>query len=135
MTAIAAELEGLVKRAAHPLRPGEGVTAQMRRAWRALGQPDWWRFRAAWYGQAHEGWAVGVVDDLRRRYARWEQEQEEETTRANTTATTALAALRTRLAEADADFFGEQIAAIDAAIGRQGNRAAGVGADAGREEG
>lgn len=137
VTAIATELEGLVKSAASPPRVGELPSAQIRRAWAALGKPDWWRVRAAWYGQAHEGWPVGVVDDLRRRYAAWKRESQEaaarDRSREDTAAVAALASLRSRLAEADPEFFGEQIAAIDAATGNRRRRASDVGADAGPE--
>lgn len=133
VVSIAIELEGLVKAAAQPIQPGEGVTRQMRRAWRALGEPNWWRFRAAWYGQAHEGWAVGVVDDLRHRYARWEARREEARAHEHADAVAVLDALRAQYAEADPDFYREQIAAIDAALGASGGKGAAMGSVAGGE--
>lgn len=72
---IAAEMQSIVFSAAEPIRAGDTVKAQQRRAWSALGRPPFWRLRAAWYGEA-ECWSGGAIEDLRRR-ARARQAKEE----------------------------------------------------------
>lgn len=72
---IAAEMQSIVFSAAEPIRPGDTVKAQQRRAWGTLGRPPFWRLRAAWYGEA-ECWSGRAIEDLRRR-ARARQEREE----------------------------------------------------------
>lgn len=72
---IAAEMQAIVFTAAEPIRPGDTVKAQQRRAWSALGRPPFWRLRAAWYGEA-ECWSGRAIEDLRRR-ARARQAREE----------------------------------------------------------
>lgn len=72
---IAAEMQAIVFDAAQPIRPGDTVKAQQRRAWGTLGRPPLWRLRAAWYGEA-ECWSGRAIEDLRRR-ARARQEREE----------------------------------------------------------
>lgn len=63
---IAAEMLGLVREAAQPVAAGESIKAQIRRAWIALGRPDFWRVRAAWHGEAGK-WTASAVDDFRAR--------------------------------------------------------------------
>jgi len=63
---IASEMQTLVYEAAAPVRPGDTVKAQQRRAWAALQRPAWWRLRAAWYGEA-DCWSGRAVDDMRQR--------------------------------------------------------------------
>jgi hypothetical protein len=71
---IATEMQGIVLGAAAPVRPGDTVKAQQRRAWETLKRPAWWRLRAAWYGEA-ECWSARAVEDMRRRdHARREKE-------------------------------------------------------------
>jgi len=72
---IAAEMQTIVYLAAEPIRPGDTVKAQQRRAWGTLGRPPFWRLRAAWYGEA-DCWSGRAIEDLRRRH-RARQEQEE----------------------------------------------------------
>jgi len=72
---IAAEMQAIVFDAAQPIRPGDTVKAQQRRAWGTLGRPPFWRLRAAWYGEA-ECWSGKAIEDLRRR-ARARQAKEE----------------------------------------------------------
>lgn len=63
---IAAEAQKIVFEAAQPIAPGEGVGAQMERAWNALGQPPFWRLRAAWHGVAGV-WSAVALEDMRAR--------------------------------------------------------------------
>lgn len=63
---IASEMQALVYAAAEPIRPGDTVKAQQRRAWEALQRPAWWRLRAAWYGEA-DCWSGRAVEDMRKR--------------------------------------------------------------------
>lgn len=63
---IASEMQSLVFEAAEPVRPGDTVKAQQRRAWIELQRPPWWRLRAAWYGEA-DCWSGRAVDDMRQR--------------------------------------------------------------------
>jgi hypothetical protein len=63
---IAVEAQGIVFDAAKPIFPGEGAKAQMRRAWAALGRPQFWRVRSAWYGEAGV-WTAVALEDLRQR--------------------------------------------------------------------
>lgn len=63
---IASEMQAIVLGAAEPVRPGDTVKAQQRRAWDALRRPAWWRLRAAWYGDA-DCWSARAVDDMRLR--------------------------------------------------------------------
>lgn len=71
---IASEMRHVVYLAAEPVRPGDTVKAQQRRAWETLQRPAWWRLRAAWYGEA-ESWSARAVEDMRKRdLARRERE-------------------------------------------------------------
>jgi len=117
MTDVGIELQRLVRSAAGEVHAGETVKAQMMRAHEALKRPDWWRFKAAWYGEAHGGWPVSVVDDFRARAAARKRDKEEATAREQTSAAATLAALRRRYAATDPEFFGEQIGAIERALG------------------
>lgn len=71
---IAAEMQHVVYLAAEPVRAGDTVKAQQRRAWEALRRPAFWRLRAAWYGEA-DCWSARAVEDMRQRdLARRERE-------------------------------------------------------------
>lgn len=63
---LAAEMQSLVRDAATPVRGGETVKGQMRRAWSALGRPDFWRVRSAWHGEAGR-WTGDAIEDFRAR--------------------------------------------------------------------
>lgn len=54
---------------------GKTVAAQIRQAMRNLDYAaDTWRIREAWYGRAG-GWSAATIDDLRRRFAAWQEEE------------------------------------------------------------
>lgn len=119
MNAVAVEMRTLVLASSVPVEPGETVKAQMRRGWGALGKPAWWRFKAAWYGEAG-GWSAVAVDDFRSRDARRRNKEAKVRDNANA-AIAALRALRDRYAEADPDFHREQILAIEHALQQAGD--------------
>jgi hypothetical protein len=66
---LACELRRLVREAAQPVAAGESIKGQIRRAWIALGRPDFWRVRAAWHGEAGK-WTASAVEDFRARAER-----------------------------------------------------------------
>ena len=65
--AIGVEIRTICRRAAEPVLPGEGVKAQLRRAWAALDRPPYWRLRSGWYGEGG-CWSAAAVVDFQRRY-------------------------------------------------------------------
>lgn len=65
--AIALEVRTICRRAAEPIRPGEGVKTQIRRAWENLGRPPFWRVKAGWYDSAGT-WSAAAVRDFQTRY-------------------------------------------------------------------
>ena len=108
---LAAEMQGLVYGAAEPVRPGETVKAQQRRAWEALRRPPYWRVRAAWYGEAG-CWSGVAVDDMRRR-ARALRKQEAGTREQARSLEALYATVAERLrASPDAEFHSNDIAAL-----------------------
>ena len=96
--ALAVEAQTIVQRAAEPIRAGETVKAQMRRAWMNLGRLPQWRVRAAWYGEAG-CWSAAAMQDLREREARWSAREEE----AGREEARALVAVLSRFAAPDAE--------------------------------
>lgn len=68
MEALAVEMQTLVLDAAEPVRAGETIKSQQRRAWERLQRPAFWRLRAAWYGEAG-CWSGTAIEDMRRRSA------------------------------------------------------------------
>lgn len=113
--AIAAEAQRIVRDAARPIEPGEGVKAQLRRAWSALGRPPYWRVRAAWYGESGS-WSAQAFEDLRARYRNWEGRQEARGRAEADTARQRLVALREALAQGDPDFHRDTIDALERAL-------------------
>ena len=95
---LSAEAQRLVQSAAEPIRPGETVKAQMRRAWMNLGRPAFWRVKAAWYGEAG-CWSAAAMQDLREREARWSSRELE----AGREEARALLAVLSRLAQSEAE--------------------------------
>ena len=65
--AIGIEIRTICRRAAEPIQPGEGVKAQLLRAWAALDRPPFWRLRSGWYGEGG-CWSAAAVADFQRRY-------------------------------------------------------------------
>ena len=111
VTAIALEMRRLAREAAVPVHPGETIKAQQRRGWEALKRPPFWRFRAAWYGEAG-CWSAVAFEDLRRRNA----ERRKKEAKARETAMGLSEIYRTaaeRLREIDADFHGAEIARLE----------------------
>lgn len=119
MSALAIEMQQLVRSAAEPVAPGETVKAQMRRAWAVLGRPPYWRLRAAWYGEAG-CWSGAAVLDFQSR-ARARETREAKARDSAGEAAAALVALRRAYASSgDQDFHRGQIVAIDAALAAMG---------------
>lgn len=107
VTAIAAEMQRIVLRAAEPVKPGDTVKGQMRRSWEALKRPPFWRLRAAWYGEAG-CWSAVAVEDMRRRDA--ERRRKEEAGRAQASELATLyAGIAARLGQIDPDFHSDSI--------------------------
>lgn len=110
VSAIALEMQRLVRSAAMPVQAGETVKGQQRRAWDALKRPPFWRLRAAWYGEAG-CWSAASVEDMRRR----DKERREKEARANGQAKelgALYATIAQRLASSDADFHSHDVAAL-----------------------
>lgn len=66
---LASEMQAIVRSAAAPVLPGDSVKAQLRRAHQCLGQPKFWRVRAAWHGEAGS-WSGDAVSEFRERFMR-----------------------------------------------------------------
>ncbi len=64
---IGLEVRTICRRAAEPVRPGESIKTQLRRAWSNLERPPFWRLRSGWYGEGG-GWSAAAVADFQRRY-------------------------------------------------------------------
>lgn len=111
MSSLALEAQRIVRDAARPVAPGEGIKAQMRRAWTALGHPEWWRVRAAWYGEAGS-WSAVAFDDLRMRYADWTERQQRRARLQGSTLADHLEATARGMVEADADFHRQDVAGL-----------------------
>lgn len=111
---IAGEMQRVVLGAAAPIRPGDTVKAQLNRAWEALGRPQFWRVRAAWYGEAG-CWSATAVDDMRRR-SRARLEREARAREHAKEAAATLRALRETYAQTDPEFYRDQILAIEQAL-------------------
>ena len=114
-SAIADEMKALVRDAARPISPGEGVKAQQRRARVNLGFPDEWRVRFAWYGRAGQ-WSAVIVDDFRARYRAWRTRMEARGRGEAEDTVQRLASIRRVLSQNDANFHGPEIAAIERAL-------------------
>lgn len=121
MNAIAIEARDMVRRAAEPVRPGETIKAQMRRAERALGyaSTERWRVRAAWYGEAG-CWGAGAFRDLQERYRGWIEDHRRREAAATDLVRARAHTLRSTLAATDSEFHSETIQALDRAIGLLG---------------
>lgn len=119
VTNIAADMQSIVFAASEPIRPGESVKAQIRRAWEALGRPPHWRVRAAWYSEAG-CWSGSAVRDFEARDHKRRLKEKAAQQHAKQAAD-ALLALRDQYHAAnDQDFHREQIMAIDAALAAMG---------------
>ena len=70
---IAEEVYAIVTQAAHPVRPGETVKAQLNRAWENLGRPPMWRMKSAWWRDGSGSWSAQAVRDFQDRYLRWRE--------------------------------------------------------------
>lgn len=119
---IAREAKGIVRCAAAPVSPGEGIKAQMTRAWKELGRPAWWRLRAAWYGEAGS-WSAVAMDDLRERERRRSQRIASASASAVKLAEQYLTAAA-RLESIDAEFYSENIEGLRALARTLGQRSA-----------
>jgi hypothetical protein len=119
VTNIAADMQSIVFAASEPIRPGESVKAQIRRAWEALGRPPYWRVRAAWYREAG-CWSGEAVRDFEARDHKRRLKEKAAQQHASHAAV-ALLALRDRYhAASDQDFHREQLVALDAALAAMG---------------
>lgn len=119
VTNIAADMQSIVFAASEPIRPGESVKAQIRRAWEALGRPPHWRARAAWYREAG-CWSGQAVRDFEARDHKRRLKEKAAQQHARHAAD-ALLALRDQYHTArDQDFHREQLVAIDAALAAMG---------------
>ena len=65
--AIAAEIRTICRHASEPIRAGETVKEQIRRAWMALDRPAFWRVRSGFYGEGGT-WSAAAVADFQARY-------------------------------------------------------------------
>lgn len=120
MNAVALDAERMVKAAALPVEPGETIKAQMNRAARNLRYPSGdWRVRAAWYREAG-CWGAAAFRDLQERYAAFRSRQDARTRSKQSDAIAALSALREAYANADPEFFSDQIRAIERAFDEAG---------------
>lgn len=118
---IAQEARDIVLGAAEPVKPGEGVKAQMNRAARALGfAVGHWRVRAAWYGEAG-CWSARAFEDLRARWKRFEAEQERKARAEALTQAVRLAALVEAMNASDPDFHSPQTDCLLSQIHALGN--------------
>lgn len=70
---IADEVYTIVTQAAHPVRLGESIKAQLHRAWENLGRPPMWRMRSAWWRDGSGSWSAQAVRDLQDRFLRWRE--------------------------------------------------------------
>lgn len=125
MSALAAEMQGIVFRASEPLLADEKVKARMRRAHKALqlavpSRPlKFWRVKAAWEGEA--GSWVGVAhEDFRERSRVLQHKIEAGRARANELASI-FATAAERLRTIDPDFYREQIAEHECAAREVGS--------------
>ena len=66
---IADELQRYVRAAAEPVKPGETVSAQMRRAQQRL-QLKWWRLKACWYGEAG-CFSAAAANEVQTQFGNW----------------------------------------------------------------
>ncbi len=64
---IAAEIRTICRHASEPIRPGDTVKEQIRRAWMALDRPAFWRVRSGFYGEGGT-WSAAAVADFQARY-------------------------------------------------------------------
>lgn len=103
---IAAEMRSIALSAAEPVRPGETIKGQLRRATTRL-QATAWRVRAAWYGEAG-CWSGSAVEDFRRRAARLNR-QTTEAARADQMEADRLEVLADRLERSDPE-MGRELA-------------------------
>ena len=119
VTNIAADMQSIVFAASEPIRPGESVKAQIRRAWEALGRPPHWRVRAAWYREA-ECWSGEAVRDFEARDQKRRQKEKAAQEHAKNAAV-ALLALRDQYGAAgNPNVRSEHLMAIDAALAAMG---------------
>lgn len=116
---LADEMQGIVFGAAQPVRPGDTVKAQMRRAWTELARPPFWRLRAAWYGEAGF-WRGYSHEDMRRRHAERLRKEASNADANRDRTLTVLGTLRTAYAVADPDLYREQILALEHELRRAG---------------
>lgn len=116
---LAIEMQNIVFEAARPVSPGEGIKAQIRRAWEALGRPDFWRVRAAWYGEA-ACWSGEAVRDFQIRHRKRCMKEEAARGNARKAAAVLFEIRDQHLAAADSDFRREQLMAIDATLAAMG---------------
>lgn len=114
MSSLAAEMQGIVFRAAEPLKPDEKVKARIRRAHSVLqstfpGNPlKFWRVKAAWEGDA-ESWVGRAHEDLRERDRALRKKIEAGRAKTNELAII-FATAAERLRQIDPNFYREQIA-------------------------
>lgn len=121
---ISSEMREIVRDAAAPVKAGETVKGQQRRAWENLGRPPYWRVRKAWFGHAGN-WVAAAVEDFRTRHHELQEKRarREAAERAAGRVEAAdyaarLDRLRMALTNADEDFYRAEINALRFAIDR-----------------
>ena len=115
MSALALEMQDIVRNAAMPVRPGDTIKGQMNRAWRALQTPPFWRIKAAWYGEAG-CWDGAAIEDMRARDARRRREKERLAREEAALASARVSSLRARLLTTDPEFHEADVPALDQAL-------------------
>lgn len=122
-TIVAAEAQRMVRNAARPVPAGETVKGQLRRACRALGYRDGdWKIRSAWYGEAGS-WSAAAFEELRSRYAAWDERNAASAQKKLDDAAQWYAALAERLEATDGEFHRETIARLLDAARQMGGKA------------
>ena len=115
---IGIEIRTICRRAAEPVQPGEGVKAQLRRAWLALGRPPFWRLRSGWYGEGG-CWSAAAVVDFQTRYVAMVERQSRRSAQAQATETAKRGLATPSQAELARDEYRtlvERIEALEAAL-------------------